>query len=382
MLLGDGHVEITLRVFAAEAHQPRALAHGRGYRQQAGIGGGHVAQPVAEHIGIGQLPGSGLAHQPLQRIERGDRVIADLVALGQSVALALGGDDVQQLWALEGLQGLERADQGGHVVAVDRAGVMEAHFLEQSGRHEHALPVLFPAPHEARRRLALVAQQLLAAFAQRTEGAAAADAAQHLGHAAHVLGDRHLVVVEDHQQVGLRVFHAAGVVERLEGHARGECAVADHRHHSAVAAGVRVGDRHAQPRRDGGGGMAHPEGVVFAFLALGERRHTVGLLDRVDLVAAPGQDLVRIGLVADVPHQPIVGRVVQVVQGDGELDHAEACAEVTAAAAHRLDQVGTQFVGDRGELGFVELAQVGGRLDAREARIAGGVDHPGHFPPL
>src|SRR3546814_4431257 len=74
------------------------------------------------------------------RVERRHRVVADLVALGQLVALALGGDDVQQLRALEFLHHLQRGNHGLDVVAVDRAGVVEAHFLEQRGRHEHALP--------------------------------------------------------------------------------------------------------------------------------------------------------------------------------------------------------------------------------------------------
>jgi hypothetical protein len=109
--------------------------------------------------------------------------------------------------------------------------------------------------------------------------------------------------------------------------------------------------------------MAHPEGVVFGFLALGERRHAAGLLDRVDRIAAAGEDLVRIGLVTHVPDQAVIGRVVKVVQGDGELDHAQAGGEMPAAAADRFDQVGAQFVGDGGQLGLFETAQVGRVFD-------------------
>ena len=49
-----------------------------------------------------------------------------------------------------------------------------------------------------------------------------------------------------------------------------------------------------------------------------------GLLDGVDVVAAAGEDLVRVALVADVPDQAVDRRLVQPVQGDGELDHAQA----------------------------------------------------------
>jgi hypothetical protein len=39
--------------------------------------------------------------------------------------------------------------------------------------------------------------------------------------------------------------------------------------------------------------------------------------------AAAGNNLVRVGLVADVPNDPIVRRVVDVMQRDGQLDGAE-----------------------------------------------------------
>jgi len=121
--------------------------------------------------------------------------------------------------------------------------------------------------------------------------------------------------------------------------------------------------------------MADPEGVVLAFLALGERCHAVLLLDGVDLVAATGQDLVRVGLVAHVPDQLVDRGLVQVVQGHGEFDHAEPGAEMTATLADRLDQVGTQFICDGRQFGFFEPAQVIRILDARQAGIACGIDH-------
>src|SRR5690606_16115476 len=128
--------------------------------------------------------------------------------------------------------------------------------------------------------------------------------------------------------------------------------------------------------------MADAEGVVRTLLARGERRGAVLRLPGVDGVAAAGEDLVRIALVANVPYDAVVRRVVQRVQGDGQLDHAQAGAEMTAGPADRFDQVGTQLVGDGGQFGFVELAQVGRAVDAREARIAQGIDHAAIFLPV
>ena len=157
--------------------------------------------------------------------------------------------------------------------------------------------------------------------------------------AADVLADRHAVVVEDHQQVRFR----SSMPPAWPSASKAMPAVIAPSPITATTlrsiAGARIGDRHAQRGRDRGRGMADAEGVVFAFLALGERRHAVLLLDRVDAVAAAGEDLVRIALVADVPDQAVVRGVVQVVQGDGQLDHAQPGAEVAAGAADRFDQV-------------------------------------------
>ena len=83
---------------------------------------------------------------------------------------------------------------------------------------------------------------------------------------------------------------------------------------------------------------------------------------RADAVAPAGQDLVRIGLMADVPDQPVARRVEDVVQRDGQLDDAKAGAEMPAGHRDGVDGLGAQFVGDLLELVFVKPAQIGGLL--------------------
>ena len=58
-----------------------------------------------------------------------------------------------------------------------------------------------------------------------------------------------------------------------------------------------------------------------------------------ELVAAAGEDLVRVGLVADVPEDLVARRVEQRVQRDGQLAGAEVGAEVAADLADRVDDV-------------------------------------------
>ena len=98
--------------------------------------------------------------------------------------------------------------------------------------------------------------------------------------------------------------------------------------------------------------MRGAERVVFALGALGEAGQAVLGAQRADAVAPAGQDLVRIGLVADVPDQPVVRRVEDVVERDRQLDDAEPGAEMAAGLRDGVDQFGAQFARQLRQIGF------------------------------
>jgi len=97
----------------------------------------------------------------------------------------------------------------------------------------------------------------------------------------------------------------------------------------------------------------------------------VFLADRAQARASAGQDLVGVGLVADVPDQLVLGRVEHIVQRSGKLDHTEACAEMATGDADRGDQFGAQFVRELSELTVIEAPQIGGERDCIEERRIG-----------
>ncbi len=72
----------------------------------------------------------------------------------------------------------------------------------------------------------------------------------------------------------------------------------------------------------------------------------------------PVRILCGIALVAHVPDQAVVGRIEHVVQGDGELHHAEARAEVTAGHGDGADRLRTQFIRQLGKLLFRQAPDV------------------------
>ena len=98
------------------------------------------------------------------------------------------------------------------------------------------------------------------------------------------------------------------------------------------------------------------------------------LADRVQLVAAAGQDLVRVGLVADVPEDLVARGVEQRVQRDRDLAGAEVGAEVAADLADGVDDVLAHLLGDRLKLLVAEPVQVLGLVDrVRVGRVISSV---------
>ena len=177
--------------------------------------------------------------------------------------------------------------------------------------------------------------------------------------------DRHVVVVQHHDQPAAQ---RAGVVHGLVGHAGAHGAVADHGDHMVVAAGEVARHGHAEPGRDRGRGVRGAERVVFALAAAREARQAAFLAQRADAAAPAGDDLVRIGLVADVPDQPVLRRVEHVVQRHRELDHAQPGAEMAAGDRDGGDRLLAQLVGELAQLVGLQPTDVGRNVDGVEKR--------------
>jgi hypothetical protein len=180
--------------------------------------------------------------------------------------------------------------------------------------------------------------------------------------AADVRRDRHAVVVEHDAQA---VAQVAGVIERLERHARGRRAVADHRDRAPPRTRARCGFGDPERGRDRGARVARAEHVVRALAAAQESGRPVGALDPAQRLAASGERLVAVGLVADVPDDPVVRRVEDGVQRHGQLDRAETAREVSAHLGAQLDQVLAQLARHLRQVGAAELAQHARLVDRR-----------------
>src|SRR6478735_337143 len=109
--------------------------------------------------------------------------------------------------------------------------------------------------------------------------------------------------------------------------------------------------------------MSRAEAVVLTLRPLGESRETATLTQRPNPFAPSGQNLMRIGLVADVPDQAIVWGVEDIVESNGELDDAEAGAQVATRYRDRADRLVAQVVGNFLQVFLVDAAKIGRRSD-------------------
>ncbi|MDT4865789.1 hypothetical protein FQZ97_1006130 [compost metagenome] len=139
---------------------------------------------------------------------------------------------------------LQRRDQRVQIVPVDGADVVEAKLLEQRGRHHHALGLLLKTLGEFEQGWSPL-EHLLAHVLRGGVELPAHELGQVAVERAHRRRDRHIVVVEHHEQAA---FGHTSVVERLKGHAGSHGAVADDGHGVAVFTLDLRAHGHAQRR--------------------------------------------------------------------------------------------------------------------------------------
>src|SRR5690606_41056727 len=118
-------------------------------------------------------------------------------------------------------------------------------------------------------------------------------------------------------------------------------------------------------------GMGGSERVVLALGPPCEAGKPSLLPERADTVAAAGQDLVRVRLVADIPDQAVVRRVEDIVQRNRQFDHAEAGAEMAAGLGNGIDKFGPNLRRQLRQFVLGKLAQVCRDNDLVEERRAG-----------
>ena len=70
-----------------------------------------------------------------------------------------------------------------------------------------------------------------------------------------------------------------------------------------------------------------------------------------------------VGLMANIPYQTVMGRVVDIMQGNGQLDGSQASTEMAATFSDTVKQIGAQFICERWQLLRFQFAEMKGLID-------------------
>ena len=137
--------------------------------------------------------------------------------------------------------------------------------------------------------------------------------------------------------------------------------------------------RHAERGGQRRAGVAR---AVTIMLALGAQREAVQAVRRADgvkAVLAAGQQLVDVALVAHVPDKFVLGRGEDVVQREGQFDHAEVRAEMAAVLGQLADQLRADLLRQLVQLLQRQFFDVGGFV--HHIQISAHILHPPELLP-
>ena len=244
--------------------------------------------------------------------------------------MALLRDHVQQH------RPLKFADQGevllqlADIVPIDRPDIAEAQVFEKHPAQQTGLYGVFHLREESLDRIAddrHFVQVFLNLGLQAGIERIHPQAVERFGQSADARTDRHLVVVQDDDEI---LFQPAGIVHGLEDDARGEGAVADHGQDVPLSLGPQQFVAHAKSQGSGHAttGVAGHKEVIFAFGRIGIAHQPALRPHGGKFVVAAGQHLVGVNLMARVPDEPIVAEIERGVEGDGQFHHAQVRGEM------------------------------------------------------
>ncbi len=183
------------------------------------------------------------------------------------------------------------------------------------------------------------------------------------GNSPHTLGDRHLIIVQHHDEIPLLL---PGTVEGLKGHARCQSAIPDDRHHLEILSAQVSGFGHTKGSRNGGSTVPCPEGVIDTLLPFGKAADPPFLPQGLKSFLPAGNQLMGIGLVPDIPDELVPGRIKDIVQGQRQLHDPQARGQVTPCLRAHGDDLLPDLLGQTWEIPSLQSPQIGGRIDALE----------------
>ena len=191
------------------------------------------------------------------------------MALCRGKSPALLGEHMHQNWPLHPLGRIENSGHGTDVMTVHRPKISNAHvFKKHAGDHQLLKTAFGPAKgvDSALSPFGAV-ESIVYSLLQVQIAGGSADIIQILGHASHIFGDGHVVVIEHNDKVGLQF---GGIVQRLICHAPCEGSIPYDRDYGILPSIDIPGFHKPQPCGDGGRAVPCFKGITVTFFSLGK----------------------------------------------------------------------------------------------------------------
>ena len=196
---------------------------------------------------------------------------------------------------------------------INRADVIETKFFKQRARRNHTLDMLLGALSKFKYwRHAF--QHFFAAASHGRIKTSRHQLGKIIIERTHWPRDGHVIVIEDHQQVGI---HRTSIVKCLECHAAAHCAITNDSHSTPIAPINFRRYRHSQSCADRCTSVRGTEGIVYTLSTIREAGNTTCHAQGFHRFAPSRKYLVRIGLVTHIPHQSVIRCIKNVVQCNG-----------------------------------------------------------------
>ena len=317
-----------------EARQTDAVLHGGRDRHQVRILLREPQDGGREHI----RPRPCLfGRDRLSRFDHKGRcpVKSGRIFFRRPVSHALFRADMDQDCLVDALCVLDGLDHIPDIVSVDRPQIGDPHLLKEHSGHHQGLERLLGPADPLRHLGERLIERVIHAVTQLYITGRSPDLTEIFGDPADVPGDRHVVVIENDDQIG---GQARGIVERLVGKTSCHGAVSDHSDDGLRSTAQLPGPDHAQRGTDRGGAVPRVVGVTAALLPLGKAAHSAQLPQGVKPLPASRQQFMRIRLMAHIPDDPVSGKVQGQMKGHGQFNRPEVAGQVTAGDTHLAHQ--------------------------------------------
>ena len=332
------HIHEPVGIYIPESLESRAVRHGSRYGDHLVVSRSQLNHDCREDIRIRCLACI-LLRQSRLYLEWPRAVESGRMPLGGSVSLSLLGAHMDDDGVLDVLGLFYRLLHGGDIMPVHGSQIGDPHILEEHPRDYELLHgALYPLKgiHHllSPPRHALFQEHLEPGF-EVLVAHCSPYALQIFGHAAHILGDRHGVVVQYDDIVRAQL---RGVVQPFIGQSARQRSVSYHRDHGIVLF-LQIPCLHeSQSHRDRRAGVPRIEGIAVTLPSLREAAHAAVLAQGVEALFPAGEQLVDIGLMPHIEDYLVLGQVQLSVECHRQLHHSQIAAQMASCTADLLDQ--------------------------------------------